>query len=163
MNTLRFAWRSLARSPGFVAISVLALGLGLGLSTTMFAVLDAVVNPEVAYRDPGTLFSINWWFGRRNPMQPAELYRYFRDQTRSFAVRTAAYPTPKRSATPGRNASITTSAADATRSASPRPSGCWRSIGTRCRPRPPPYALAGVSISPTMRCDGRAIFTTSAP
>ena len=84
MNTVRYAWRSLAKSPGFVVISVLALGIGLGLSTTMFAVLDAVVNPEVAYRDPGTLYSINWWFGRRNPMRPAELYRYFRDQTHSF-------------------------------------------------------------------------------
>jgi putative ABC transport system permease protein len=84
LTSLRYAWRSLAKSPGFVAVSVLALGLGLGLSTTMFAVLDAVVNPEVAYRDPGTLFSINWWFGRRNPMKPAELYRFLRDNTRSF-------------------------------------------------------------------------------
>lgn len=84
MTSLRYAMRSLAKSPGFVVISVVALGLGLGLSTTMFAVLDAVVNPEVAYRDPGTLFTIRWWFGRRNPMKPPELYRYFRDNTHSY-------------------------------------------------------------------------------
>jgi putative ABC transport system permease protein len=85
MTNLRYAWRSLARSPGFVTVAVLALGLGLGLSTTMFAVLDAVVNPYVAFQDPPTLFRMNWWFGRRNPMPTAELYRYVRDHTRSFA------------------------------------------------------------------------------
>lgn len=81
---LRSAIRSLRRSPGFVLIAVLALGVGLGLSTTMFAVLDAVVHPYVAYRDPDALFQINWWFGRRSPMTSVELYRYLRDETRSF-------------------------------------------------------------------------------
>jgi predicted permease len=82
--TLRYAWRSLSRSKGFVAVAILALGLGLGLSTTMFAVLDAALNPYVAYRDPQALYSINWWFGRRSPMTPPELYRYVRDNTHSF-------------------------------------------------------------------------------
>lgn len=83
--TLRYAWRSLAKSPGFVAIAVIALGVGLGLSTTMLAVLDAVLHPYVAYRNPETLYSVNWWFGRRNPMQPAELYRYIRDNNYVFS------------------------------------------------------------------------------
>jgi predicted permease len=65
-------------------MAVLALGVGLGLSTTMFAVLDATLHPYVAYREPDQLFSIRWWFGRRSPMSPAELYRYLRDETRSF-------------------------------------------------------------------------------
>jgi predicted permease len=81
---LRSAVRSLKRSPGFAVIAVVALGVGLGLSTTMFAVLDAVVHPYVAYRDPDALFRINWWFGRRSPMTSVELYRYLRDETRSF-------------------------------------------------------------------------------
>jgi len=85
VNTLRYAVRSLAKSPGFVAISVLALGLGLGLSTTMFAVLDAALNPYVAYKNPQELYSINWWFGRRSPMTLPELYRFIRDNTHSFA------------------------------------------------------------------------------
>jgi len=67
-----------------VAVAILALGLGLGLSTTMFAVLDAALNPYVAYRNPQELYSINWWFGRRSPMTPPELYRYVRDNTHSF-------------------------------------------------------------------------------
>lgn len=81
---VRSAVRSLKRSRGFVAIAVLALGVGLGLSTTMFAVLDAVVHPYVPYRQPEQLFSVRWWFGRRSPMTRTELYRYLRDETRSF-------------------------------------------------------------------------------
>lgn len=85
--TFRYAWRSLAKSPAFVAIAVIALGVGLGLSTTMFAVMDAVLHPYQPYKDPETLFSINWWFGkRRPPMTEAELYRYIRDNTRSFSA-----------------------------------------------------------------------------
>lgn len=85
MTTLRYAWRSLAKSPGFVGVALLALGLGLGLSTTMFAVLDAALNPYVAYQNPQELFTITWWFGRRSPMTPPDLYRYIRDNTHSFA------------------------------------------------------------------------------
>ena len=58
--TLRYAVRSLARSPGFVTIATLALALGLGLSTTMFAVLDTALHPYVAYQEPDQPFSINW-------------------------------------------------------------------------------------------------------
>lgn len=84
MTNLRYAWRSLAKSPGFVAVAILALGVGLGLSTTMFAVMDTLVNPHSPYRDAGSLFSIRPYFGRRTPMTSAELYRYLRDNTRSF-------------------------------------------------------------------------------
>ncbi len=86
MTSLRYAFRSLAKSPLFVAISILALGLGLGLSTTMFAVLDAVVNPHVPYREPDQLFAIRWWAGwRRTTMTPRDLFNAVRDETQSFA------------------------------------------------------------------------------
>jgi predicted permease len=60
MIALQYAWRSLMRSRGFVVVAVLALGFGLGLSTTMFAVLDTIANPVVAYRDPSTLTLVGW-------------------------------------------------------------------------------------------------------
>jgi len=50
LRDLRTAWRSLAKSPGFVAVAVLALGLGLGLSTSMFGVIDAVLKPQTGYK-----------------------------------------------------------------------------------------------------------------
>ena len=64
---------------------MLALGLGLGLSTTMFAVLDAVVNPYMPYRDPDALFKVRWWYSMRDAVVPAgALYSAVVDQTSSF-------------------------------------------------------------------------------
>ncbi len=86
MTAIRYAWRSLARSPGFVVIAILALGLGLGLSTTMFAVLDAVVNPHVPYRAADRLFNVSWRLPPRvQGITSADLYRTLRDDARSFA------------------------------------------------------------------------------
>ena len=70
LRDLRHAFRSLKKSPGFVAVAVLSLGLGLGLVTTMFALLDAVTHPYVPYRDADRLYSVSWVSSRKLPLQP---------------------------------------------------------------------------------------------
>ncbi len=90
MTSLRYALRSLKRSPGFVTIAVLALGIGLGLSATMFAVLDAVVHPYVAYRDPGSLFGVRWWFNGVHGATGHDLYRELSDAVRDLGTMTPA-------------------------------------------------------------------------
>jgi predicted permease len=57
---LRYAWRGLSRSPGFVATSVLTLAVGLGLVTAMFTIFNAYVLRPFAVRDPHTLYEIRW-------------------------------------------------------------------------------------------------------
>ena len=95
LHDLRSAFRSLVKTPVFVVVAVAALGVGLGLSTTMFGVLDAVLHPYVAYREPDRLFSVIAWFGRRMPMTTVDVYRVVRGQTRSFdAVVPTAYDMP---------------------------------------------------------------------
>ncbi len=84
LRDIRYALRSLGRSPGFVATAVLTLGVGLGLATTMFAVVDAVLYPVSPYRQPRQLYQVAWRFGPRNLLPPASLYRYIRDHSRSY-------------------------------------------------------------------------------
>lgn len=48
-NDLKFAWRRLGKSPGFVAAAVLMLGLGIGASVAMFSVLQGVVLASLPY------------------------------------------------------------------------------------------------------------------
>ncbi len=59
IQDLRLAFRSLGRSPGFLAVAVLALALGLGLSTTMFSVIDAALHPPQPYANGNRLLSLS--------------------------------------------------------------------------------------------------------
>jgi putative ABC transport system permease protein len=82
---LRAAWRSLAKSPGFAAVAVLALGLGLALSTTMFGVIDAVLKPQSPYRNIDRLYGMTFRISVTSaPFDPRNLLRMVMQQTRSF-------------------------------------------------------------------------------
>ncbi|WP_221030404.1 ABC transporter permease [Actomonas aquatica] len=48
---LRFAARSLLRTPGFALLAILTLGLGVGVNTAMFSVVNGVALKPLPYRD----------------------------------------------------------------------------------------------------------------
>src|SRR5580693_2187974 len=54
-HDLRFAFRTLARSPLFTAVAVLSLALGIGANTSIFSLLDQVLYRSLPVRDPKTL------------------------------------------------------------------------------------------------------------
>ena len=59
IKDVRFAVRSLVRSPSFTITAVLALGLGIGSTAGVFSLLDGVVlRPLPFFREPARLVSI---------------------------------------------------------------------------------------------------------
>ena len=58
MQDLRYALRTLAKSPGFALTAILTLGVGIGASTAIFTTVDAVLLHPLHYPDPGQLVQV---------------------------------------------------------------------------------------------------------
>jgi predicted permease len=57
---VRYAWRSLRRSPSFLATTVVTLAVALSLITVVFTIFNAYVLRPFAVRDPHSLTSLKW-------------------------------------------------------------------------------------------------------
>ena len=64
---IRIATRTLLRQPTFAITATVALALAIAVNTTMYSVLDAMINPTVGASKPEQLYSIRYYghFGRR--------------------------------------------------------------------------------------------------
>ncbi len=80
INDVRFAVRSLLRSPSFALTAVLALGLGIGSTAGVFSLLEGVVLRPLPFREPERLVTI-WDTNREKslthePISPVTFHDY---------------------------------------------------------------------------------------
>ena len=96
---LRYALRTLARSPGLTVAAVVTLALGIGANATMFGIVDRLFFQAPPYvRDPGSVVRLYVTqdrppFGlRTNTVTPYPKYADLRDHARGFASLAAYGP-----------------------------------------------------------------------
>ena len=95
VRDVRYAIRSLAKTPGFTAVVVATLALGIGANSAIFTVVDRVLLRPLDYTKPDQLMYLSAESpavgGVGNALSAPE-YRDFRQMTQSFAA-VGAYST----------------------------------------------------------------------
>jgi putative ABC transport system permease protein len=84
---IRYALRTLRRSPGFTLVAIFALAVGIGSNTAIFSMLDAARTRALPYRDPGQLVQLWGNVQRARVERRGTSYPDFRDwrtRARSF-------------------------------------------------------------------------------
>ncbi len=90
---LRYAFRTLLKTPRFTVMAVLVLALGIGANSAMFTVVYSVLLRPLPYQDPDrvtVILASAEKTGGTMPMTPGDFEDYH-DQTRSFTDVAAAY------------------------------------------------------------------------
>src|SRR5437660_7045347 len=95
LQDLRYAVRTLAKSPGFTAAVVLTLALGIGATTSIFTLVHAVLLKSLPVANPGELYRLGrearccYWGGysqeKEFSLVSYDLYKHLRDNTHGFA------------------------------------------------------------------------------
>jgi len=94
LRDLRFAIRSLRKSPGFTAVTVATLALGIGANTAIFTIVHAVMLAPLPFHDPDRVVVV-WETnvqrpGRSNVIGPANFLRW-RGRATAFQSMSAFY------------------------------------------------------------------------
>ena len=87
LNDIRYAIRTLARTPGFTGIAVLTLALGIGANTAIFSVVNAVLLRPLPYHEPSRLvmvFGTDIKRGGTDDVISYPTYLDWKAQSRSF-------------------------------------------------------------------------------
>ena len=74
MNNLKFALRSLSKTPGVSVIAVITLAIGIGACTAMFSLMNSLLLRPLAFKAPEQLFKLEraWDRSRSDGFAPAD-------------------------------------------------------------------------------------------
>ena len=70
LHDLKYALRSLVKSPGFAAVSVLTIALGIGANTAIFTIVNSLLLRPLPYAAPERLVMV--WQDLRARGGPAD-------------------------------------------------------------------------------------------
>jgi predicted permease len=82
---LRYAMRTLRRTPGFTAIAVLSFALGIGANAAIFTLINAVMLRTLPVREPHRLVQITRLLDGRPGVVSFPLFEQFRDNVKSIS------------------------------------------------------------------------------
>jgi predicted permease len=78
---LRFAFRQLARNPGFASVAILSLALGIGANTAIFSIIDHVMLRLLPVSHPEELMTL----GRNGRSYSYPMFERIRDRNQVFS------------------------------------------------------------------------------
>jgi predicted permease len=86
VSDIRFALRSLRRSPSFAVAAILTVAIGIGASTAMFTVVNAVLLRPLPIPEPEDFTYVGWVWSKGNdiPALTDFQYEFVRDHSRAF-------------------------------------------------------------------------------
>src|SRR5262249_16488626 len=82
---LRYALRTLRRSPAFAAVAILSLALGIGANTAIFSMMDTLLWKALPVKEPSQLVWVTTAAGSRKRGIPYDLFREARNGNEVFS------------------------------------------------------------------------------
>src|SRR5271169_3579436 len=91
LQDLRYAFRTLRKSPLFSTVAVLSLALGIGANTAIFTLIDQLILQLLPVKHPEELVLLTWRGGHYGNNSGANaisypMYQDFRDKNQVFSA-----------------------------------------------------------------------------